>query len=130
MGALGSRATLTNVTTEELIVELHKKMAIKYPLPDLASPLMVLTERAENRKAACAVKLTGEAYLFLEPDASVRERVEGIREVSDKALEAAKIFKLEDVSAWIPPHIEPRFAHLLIELGWRRSPWPCWSKLL
>lgn len=118
------------MTTEELIVELHQKMAIRYPLPDLASPLMVLTERAKSGKAACAVKLIGEAYLFVDPESSTRERVEAIREVSDKAIEAAKVFKLEDVSAWIPPTIAPKFAHMLVELGWRPSPWPCFSRLL
>jgi hypothetical protein len=118
------------MTTGELIRDLHKKMGIRYPLPDLDSRLMILTERAENGKAVCAVKMIGEAYLWLEPGASVRQRVEAIRDVSEKAIAAAKIFKLEDVSAWIPPDIAPKFAHTLADLGWRMSPWPCFSRLL
>lgn len=118
------------MTTGELIADLHKKMGIRYPLPDLDGPLVIITERAKNNKAACAVKLIGETYLFVEPGASTRERVEAIQEVSDKAIEAAKIFKLEDVSAWIPPDVAPRFAHMLFDLGWRLSPWPCFSRLI
>jgi hypothetical protein len=118
------------MTTEQLIADLHQKMGIRYPLPALDSPLMILTEKAANEKAVCAVKMIGEAYLWLEPKASVRERVEAIREVSGKAIEAAKIFKLEDVSCWVPPDIAPKFAHTLGELGWRMSPWPCFSRLL
>lgn len=113
-----------------MIAELHQKMGINYPLPNFESPLMILTEESKSRKAACAVKMIGEAYLWIDPESSARDRVEGIREVSEKAIEAARIFKLEDVSAWIPPQIEPRFAHMLSELGWRRSPWPAWSRLL
>ena len=118
------------MTTGELIESLHKKMGIRYPLPDLTSPLIIDVERSGNGKAACAVKMIGEAYLWLEPQASARERVEAIREVSDKAIEKARIFKLEDVSCWVPPDIAPKFAHMLGELGWRMSPWPCFSRLL
>lgn len=118
------------MTTGELIADLHRKMGVRYPLPNLDSPLVIVTERAKNDKAACAVKLTGEVFLFLDPESSKRERVEMIYEVAAKAEEASRIFKLEDCSAWIPPQIEPSFAHMLIHLGWRRSPWPCWSKLL
>jgi len=118
------------MTTSELIADLHKKMGIRYPLPDLQSPLIIETERAENGKAACAVKMIGEAYLWLEPGATAREKVEAIRDVSDKAVEKAKLFRLEDVSAWIPPDIAPKFAHMLFDLGWRLSPWPCFSRLI
>ena len=118
------------MTTGELIAGLHKKMGVRYPLPDLDSNLMILTERSENGKAACAVKMIGEAFLFLDPAATTRERVDAIREVSDKAIEAAKIFKLEDVSAWVPGDIAPKFAHMLFDLGWRLSPWPCFSRLI
>lgn len=116
------------------IAVLHEKMGIKYPMPYLDGPLVLIKEHAfddrGNIVAACAVKLTSEAYLWLDPEASVRNRIQGIREVSEHAVLAARAANLEDVSAWIPPHIEPRFAHLLIALGWRKSPWPSWSRLL
>ncbi len=119
--------------THSEVSMLHEKMGIKYPLPNLDSPLIVLKEeyREEDKLiAACAVKLVGEAFLWIDPEATTRKKIEGLRRVARAAEHAARDRSIEDVSAWIPPEIEPRFAHMLFMLGWKRSPWPCWSRII
>lgn len=114
--------------------EIHAKMGSKYLLPDLTSPLFIIREacRDEDGKlmGGVAVKAIGEAFLFVDPDLTTRKRVEMIRHVSRRAITQARDLHLEDVSAWIPPNVEPQFAHMLIQMGWIRSPWPCWSRCL
>lgn len=126
--------TTLNRTDHDALKAIHERMGSKYPLPNLDSPLVSVKEvcRADGGKVigGCAVKLIGEAYLWVDPEAPVRERVMAIAHLTRKATMEARRLNIEDISAWIPPDIEPRFAHLLTELGWRKSPWPCWSRLL
>lgn len=116
------------------LLGIHERMGSKYPLPNLDSPLVAIKELCRDDDGdilgGCAVKLIGEAYLWVDPNAPVRQRVMSIAHLTRRATTEAHRLALEDVSAWIPPDIEPQFAHLLTELGWRRSPWPCWSRLL
>lgn len=116
------------------IKRLHESMGIRYPLPNLESPLIAvkaLVRNCENEViGACAVKLFGEAFLWLDLKRSPRERISTIRTLSRVATNQAKKLGLDEVSCWVPPQIEGQFAHMLTNLGWIKSPWPSWSRIL
>lgn len=109
-------------------------MGIDYPLPDLSSPIipakMIIHDKQGNATGAGAIKLVGEIFLWLDLSASIRERVVAIRKLSEVSVDQAKRLGLEEISCWVPPQIEKQFAHMLESLGWLRSPWPNWTKIL
>lgn len=116
------------------IRKLHESMGSLYPLPPLDSPvvpakMIVHDSRGEVSAAGC-LKLVGEAFLWLNLEASTREKIRAIRKLSQGMADAGRLAGLEEVSAWVPPEIEPTFSHMLTSLGWRKSPWPTWSILL
>lgn len=117
----------------ESIRRIHAAMGAKYPLPDLASPLFVVREQVGNGHglvAAAAVKVVGEAFLWLDPEVPKRDRAESLVRLSAHCeLEAIKQ-GLEEVTAWIPVDIEPSFGKILTKRGWVRSPWPSYTRLL
>ena len=108
-------------------------MGALYPLPDLDSPLvftkMVVHEHGRLAGAA-ALKSFAEAFLWLDQQASLREKIRTIRRLSEVLGETARAKGLDEVSCWPPPEIEPAFAHMLSSLGWRKSQWANWTILL
>lgn len=112
---------------------LHRRMGIDYPFPNLASPLFVtrLSVRNQGRiVAATAVKVIGEAFLWVDPEVTAIQRARAVRMLSDGGSQQARAVGLDEVSAWIPPTIEPEFGAALYKMGWRRSPWTSWSRVL
>lgn len=115
------------------VERLHQAMKMPYRLPDFG-PLYVVKNVAQNGSpeiiAAAGIKLIGEAFLWISPSESVMKRVEAINQLSARCLHDARAAGLDEVSAWIPAEMEPRFAPMLESLGWQKSPWPTWGRLL
>lgn len=109
-------------------------MGSLYPLPPLDSPVvagkMIVHDHRGQVSAAGCIKLVGEAFLWLNLDASTREKIRAIRKLSQGMADTGRLSGIEEVTCWVPPEIEPQFAHMLASLGWIKSPWPTWTILL
>ena len=122
-------------TPEDLgtIARFHEAMGMGYEFPDWG-PLYAIQRvavSADGRAiAAAAVKLTGEAFLWLDPAASNVVKAAALVELGTQCSQASSALGLEDVSCWVPPEIEPSFGPVLERLGWLRSPWQSWTKPL
>lgn len=107
-------------------------MALGYQFPDISSPLFFQKAVAEENgeiSGAAAIRLIGEAFLWLADGSKIRKgRV--LSSIYPIIGGKAKENGLEDVSAWIPPQIEPDFSEALHGIGFVPSPWPCWSMKL
>ena len=119
----------------EEIKKLHASMGLDYRFPDLDGPLIeakaiVHDEHTGVVLGAGAIKRVGEAFLWLDIHASTRQKVKAIRALNKIMVDAGKVLTLEEITAWIPAELEPQFAHMLGSLGWQKSPWPTWTKLL
>jgi hypothetical protein len=71
---------------------------------------------------AALLRLTAEAYLFLDPNAGTpRERWQWLLALHAAAERDAWQRGLEDVHAWLPPPIAKKFGRRLERLGWLRD---------
>jgi len=81
---------------------------------------------------AAFLRLTAEAYLFLDPHAGTpRDRWNWLLALHAAAERDAWQRGLADVHAWLPPPIAQRFGKRITQLGWRRDDsWTPYSKKL
>lgn len=112
--------------------KMHSDMRMVYPFPDLVDELTALVQVVDdgNIVAGGAVKIIGEAYLFLDPFAPLGVKLKAIRELNVKMAATAKEKGFTQISAWIPEQIEGAFTHLLEGRGWQKSPWRTWTRNL
>lgn len=132
---------------------MHGAQGFGYPLPNLNSPMfvskLVLEEDDEgdatstqegasvNARATAQPKivmailqrLTAETYLLHNPTAGTpRQRWQRFLALHDAARRHAAARGLDDVQAFLPPRVARAFGRRLSQLGWRRDPWPCFSR--
>jgi hypothetical protein len=106
---------------------IHGAQGFDYPLPDLNNPLfvtkLVFEDEATKRiRAAALLRLTAEAYLFLDPrQGTPRDRWQSLLALHAATERDAWHRGLEDVHAWLPPPIAHRFGWRLARLGWLRD---------
>jgi hypothetical protein len=131
---------------------IHAAQGFSYPFPDLTNPLfmtkLILLDESSGREvpgapslppgaqpdssASCAptenivggalLRLTAEAYLFLDPHAGTpRQRWQWLLHLHATTEHEAARRGLEDVHAWLPPPIATKFGKRLVQLGWRRD---------
>lgn len=130
---MSKQVEVRDVAPDEAVIikELHHKMGIDYQFPNITSPLFAIRKMVIDEvgtvSAAAALKLTSEAFLWIDPDSPEIEKTADILRLMQVCHERAKALQLEDCSAWIPPTIEPIFGSMLSRLGWQRSPWASWS---
>lgn len=106
----------------------HERSGIPYPFPELCGPgwLPVIGSGA----AALGLKLQLECYLWVNPDATKRARAQSLLELERTAIERTQGLQLDEAVCWLPPLLIPSFSPILERRGWRRSPWPSWSRQL
>jgi hypothetical protein len=111
----------------ERIKTLHRKQNFKYPFPDLADPVFAVGAIAEEdgeAQMAAFLKITAEAYLFLDPThGAPRERWQTLLQVHEAVRCQAKELGLADVNLWAPPQIKEGFLRKLKRLGWNEDTW-------
>ncbi len=113
------------MTIREQLQAWHREMGLPYTFPQLEPekfPVLTL-----HPHGALAVKLIGEAFLWLDPRASEYRRAKALLELGAQAKAEAWRAGFDEISAWIPPQIVERFQPGLRKLGWQPSPWPSWS---
>lgn len=114
----------------ETILEIHRRMNLGYPFPKFSRLFLIRRSAVDSDGkviGGAAIKLVGEAFLWLDPQAAKIPRGEALISLSSDVAERTKQAGLEEVSSWIPPAIEPEFSHALAHLGWKKSPWNSWT---
>jgi hypothetical protein len=103
-------------------------------LPDPTNPLFFVGQVVEHEgKTALAafLKLTAEPYLLVDKTVETPEwRWDALRALNETISTAAWLRGLEQLSAWIPPEIEPSFKKRLQQMGYKKSPWSCYTNNL
>jgi hypothetical protein len=119
---------------------IHAAQGFDYALPDLRNPLfltkLVLADVAPSDEqkgrqleagatkivGAAFLRLTAEAYLFLDPRAGTpRKRWQWLLALHAAAERDAWQRGLEDVHPWLPPPIAKKFGKRVESLGWLRD---------
>ena len=101
------------------------------PLQSANCIVKVVAEDSQGITQAGFVKLTGEAFVLVDHSRrSSQERWETLQRLVARGLKDSADYGIDDVSAWIPPEIEPSFGKRLEALGWIRSPWRNYTALL
>lgn len=109
----------------EQVQGLHEKMGIDYKFPDVGSPLFIVKKVAEKDGkiiAASTLRVEAETYLWLDKSENPVELFE-VEVALQKAVfdEAFWEKGINNVVAWIPRHVEDKFAKRLKKLGWSRD---------
>lgn len=108
------------------VKEIHRKQGFDYPFPDLSDPVFAVGCVAEDGEAQAALflKITAEAYLFLDPEyANPRERWKTFLQVHETVRRQALALGLQDVNLWAPPGVKEGFLRKMRKLGWREDNW-------
>lgn len=80
---------------------------------------------------ASFLKLTAEAFLLVDHEyADPERRLLALQKLTACTLSEAAKKGVEDVTAWIPPHLDRSFGDRLVALGFAKSPWPSYSAVL
>jgi hypothetical protein len=127
------------------LTAIHAHQSFEYAFPDLANPLFVsklvleddsgsgsgsgartiassTSDASKPILMASLVRLTCEAYLLVDPTKGTpRDRYLRMLMLQRAATTDLRNRGLEDVHAWLPPQIAPRFGRRLTELGWVRD---------
>ncbi len=110
---------------------LYNAMHMPYPMPDVGSPAFALKEilLGENGEVvgAGAVKIVGEAFLWIDPRLHPIRRAKSVRALASRAKQEGAKAGFEELTAWIPPRVEAEFGMALHKLGWSPSLWRNWS---
>jgi hypothetical protein len=113
---------------------MHAAQGFTYELPDPSDPLFLVRTVLEDDgrpRMAAFLRLTAETYLLADPgDGAPRQRWQWLLALHEATRQAAAAQGLADVQAFLPPRVARAFGRRLQKLGWRRDPWPCYSRVL
>jgi hypothetical protein len=113
---------------------MHAAQGFGYELPDLSDPLFLVRTVVENEgraRMAALLRLTAETYLLADPrDGTPRRRWQWLQSLHEATRQEATERGLADVQAFLPPQVARAFGRRLESLGWRRDPWPCFTRRL
>jgi hypothetical protein len=116
----------------ETLRAMHAAQGFAYSLPDLNDPLFLVRTVVEDDgqpRMAALLRLTAETYLLADPrDGAPRQRWQWLLALHEATRQAAAARGLADVQAFLPPPVARAFGRRLAKLGWRRDPWPCYTR--
>lgn len=119
-----------NAVTIQVMRDAHARSGFDYSFPrDLHTPLFPIKRSVEKDDAVlamAAIKVEGEAYLWINPsEGTPEERWIAIKLLCmDLELKAREI-GFDQVHCALPPEIAERFGKRLEDLGWKIArPWP------
>lgn len=115
---------------------LYEKQQFGYALPDLSNPLffirLVLEDDAGKIVQTFFAHLTAECYVMMDHEEGTPEQrmqlLEQLAAVGESL--AWNPGGLDEICAWVPPKLEKSFGKRLLGIGWRKSAWPCFAKVL
>lgn len=109
----------------EEVKRLHAEMGLDYKMPDLGSPLFIVTKVAllnDKIVAIGTVRLEAELYLWIdhkvgEPD----QRWGAIQALNQTVMDAAWTKGLDNAVCWVPEEVEKSFQKRLTAMGFSRD---------
>jgi len=117
---------------QELVRRWHSESGFKYPLPDFKSPLCAVIGASEHRGrtvTAGLIKVIGESYLWVDPNASSEELARPVRDLQEALeLDARAVLGLDHIICCLPPNVDKDFASQIERLGWQKSKWKRFAK--
>lgn len=103
-------------------------------MPQLDHPGFIVKRVVDSEEGvvqAGFLKTQAEAFLLLDHNyATAQKRWELLQDLTNFVISDGAKQGIECISAWIPPSVESSFGKRLLELGFTKSPWPCYSLLL
>lgn len=119
----------------ERVKKIHEDSGLDYRLPDLSSPLFLITKVVEydGTVQACAgMYLQAECYLWLDRSdwASPDEKLELLKALDRIGMQEAWLRGLDCACLWLPPGMDRFGERLIHDLGWKRdrAGWVTYSK--
>jgi len=117
----------------EQIRAIHEAMALDYRMPNLESPLFLIQKVVETDGkiiAASALKVEAEAYLWVAPTLSAREKVDAMYQMQPQLVAEAWEKGIDQIVCWVPETVEKKFAKRLRAMGFSRDRdgWHSWSR--
>jgi hypothetical protein len=117
---------------KEELRRIHLAQQMPYEFPDLSNPLFltkVVAERNGKIAAASLLRLTAEAYLFVDRECGTPiDRWRTVTLLHEVMRGEAAQRGLDDVHCWLPPQIASPFGRRLSFLGWQRERWDCYAR--
>lgn len=119
----------------EAVKSIHASNALPNAcLPDPENPLFVLGQVVESKgqvAMAVNVKLNGELFLTLDHSAGTPQELWiALQAISESICAAASAKGLDQLTAWLPPELEESFGKRMLEMGYMRSKWICYTRNL
>ncbi len=118
----------------ETLKRIHNKRHLPLAcMPDPENPLFIVKKVIEENdevQAATFVKLTSEPWLLINPDLPDREAIRLVRIISDVTEVAAAEKGLEEMTCWVPPEAGASFGKLLESIGYIKTPWQSYTRIL
>lgn len=107
----------------------HARSGFAYNLPDLSdwrmNPKLVLEADGKPVMAA-ALRLTSEAYLWMDKEAgNARRRRHWLLCMHHEIRREAQRIGIQDTHAFLPPDLPEAFDRHLKKWGWTPEPWRC-----
>lgn len=105
----------------------------KFPAEDLKTPIFpvqrVVVDFENNPIAAAALKVTPEAYLWVDHERGTPEsRMEALQLLHSDLAHRARNIGFDHAYCVLPPEIAERFGKRLEDLGWKAArPWPLYT---
>lgn len=100
-------------------------------LPNFDDPLILHTGVVDvdgKPVMSCSIRGTCELFLLVDHTAGTpEERWEWMKELREYIVHEAWRLGLDEMSCWIPSTIEDSFADRLLEMGFVKSPWSCYT---
>jgi hypothetical protein len=115
----------------EEILRIHRASGLEYRLPEMedwrTTPKVVVENDVGRMVAAAALRLTSEAYLWLDREAGEpEERWRVVVELHEAVRREAERVGYADVHAFLPPEMPKGFKRRLKKLGWVREEFEPW----
>jgi hypothetical protein len=125
------RAASGDRTREENGNPPGRELADRDSLPDCSSQAGRAAAESPRIVMAVLLRLTAETYLLHDPAAGTpRQRWQRFLAMHEAVRQDAAARGLDDAQAFLPPRIAKSFGRRLERLGWRRDPWPCFSRMV
>jgi hypothetical protein len=117
----------------DAVLDLHRRQGLGYELPVLDEcPVSCVIEEGGNITHAVFVRQTSEIYWLFDGAREWKRQTLGRFLVLHKEIEPVMARAgFTDVHAFVPPKINnPQFEHTMVKLGWQKSSWPCYGRLI
>lgn len=128
---------IRNFTMKDLasVERIHRQAGLPAAcLPSAENPLFFIRKVVEDNGTvalASFLKMTAEAFVLVDHNHQSPEWLwMALQKLTGVTLHEAAVKGIQDVSAWLPPEVEPSFGSRLEALGFTKSPWASYSTRL